>query len=286
MASAPVFRFTILPAGQIAVRVNLINTNAGGFYVGSRLPNRNKKKCVIGSKAILNHKWLYCQPTNSVCCPLELQDAVGTKLEPFKRGELNPDAFPDSFSVSEATNNEPQLRTPFPSPLTFSLGSIGSVALNDYFNITNTGDYPLTVWPKIYHRSSTNDDVCRRIDLAPVMVRLRLCALASATTNWSDSGCGCRVGIGLADTTLSAGADFVLQCWIMNASTSPIFPRLWRGERRWNQFLCCSAPTVRAGAMRITPDAVKEISTPDQISRKTEPQQNNVELHWIDFIFE
>jgi hypothetical protein len=40
--------------------------------------------------------------------------------------------------------------------------------LSDYFDLKSPGDYQLTVWPKIYHRSSTNRDIVVRMDIPPV----------------------------------------------------------------------------------------------------------------------
>ena len=40
--------------------------------------------------------------------------------------------------------------------------------LRDFFAIKEPGEYILTVWPKIYHRISTNSLDCERLDLPPV----------------------------------------------------------------------------------------------------------------------
>jgi hypothetical protein len=38
----------------------------------------------------------------------------------------------------------------------------------------NTGEYTLTVFPKIYRRSHADQDVCQRIDLPPATVSFRV----------------------------------------------------------------------------------------------------------------
>ncbi len=45
--------------------------------------------------------------------------------------------------------------------------------LTDYFDIKEPGQYTFTVWPKIYKHSSTNTDICNRIDLPPVSVTFK-----------------------------------------------------------------------------------------------------------------
>jgi hypothetical protein len=40
--------------------------------------------------------------------------------------------------------------------------------LFDYFEITNSGEYQLTVWPKVYVKTSTNTFDCKLIDVPPV----------------------------------------------------------------------------------------------------------------------
>jgi len=46
--------------------------------------------------------------------------------------------------------------------------------LSDFYDINEPGEYQLTVWPKIYERSSTNRDVCQRIDLPPLTTKFTL----------------------------------------------------------------------------------------------------------------
>ena len=44
--------------------------------------------------------------------------------------------------------------------------------LEDYFNIAVPDEYTLTVWPKIYIKVSATNDLCERLDLPPVSVKL------------------------------------------------------------------------------------------------------------------
>ena len=40
--------------------------------------------------------------------------------------------------------------------------------IGEYFDIKVPGWYTAKVWPKVYWRPSTNDDICTRVDLPPV----------------------------------------------------------------------------------------------------------------------
>lgn len=46
--------------------------------------------------------------------------------------------------------------------------------LRDCFTIMEPGQYTLTVWPKIYRRSTANPDICHRFDVPPVSAMFTL----------------------------------------------------------------------------------------------------------------
>jgi hypothetical protein len=48
---------------------------------------------------------------------------------------------------------------------------LGGFEIKDYFRIKKSGQYTLTVWPKIYQRSPTSDIWLYRIDIPPVLVK-------------------------------------------------------------------------------------------------------------------
>jgi len=110
-------------------------------------------------------------------------------------------AYPATYSLEAAYGNYFRRfiffngLTPFPMPLfvtsprsdlvRFQLGAKKPYPtatlyqrcfeLENYFDLSKPGQYKFTVWPKIYQRTATNHDLCRRIDLPPV----------TATFEWS-----------------------------------------------------------------------------------------------------
>jgi hypothetical protein len=126
-----------------------------------------------------NH-WLYFEPTNSFCGPIELVSATGQKVTLVKLEVSSLEAYPASYSLnverSRHLPNEPTVSLRplvFPLPLTAPTSKTAEFRLEDYFAIKEPGNYQLTVWPKIYKRASTNDDICERIDLPPVTVTIK-----------------------------------------------------------------------------------------------------------------
>jgi hypothetical protein len=47
------------------------------------------------------------------------------------------------------------------------------ICLTNYFNIKKSGEYELTIWPKIYKRSAKDRDLCERIDVPPVTIPIK-----------------------------------------------------------------------------------------------------------------
>ena len=141
------------------------------------LTNKSDKDWLIEYMVKLaNSDWLYYKPTNAFCGPIELVDAGARKCELLTPEVSLAESYPDSYSFALA-NGAYIWRHPysggaydFPTPIVEPLSKTAQFRIADYFAITNAGAYRLTVWPKIYKRSSTNKDLCERIDLPPVTI--------------------------------------------------------------------------------------------------------------------
>jgi hypothetical protein len=139
--------------------------------------------------------WPYRFGTNSALGPMLLRDASGNTLTNI-RPEFNRLAsYPDSYSLSNMTRLLEPLRKisidghelPVPLmkwPLTVPARSNEvyftnlfvlrrPVSLERYFNITNNGEYMLTIYPKIYRATPTNEDLYQRLDLEPITVPIK-----------------------------------------------------------------------------------------------------------------
>jgi hypothetical protein len=124
-----------------------------------------------------NNEWLYYMATNSFCGPVEVRNTSGRKLPSLKPQFCAFEAYRTSYSFSAATV---QLRPPpgySGSPLPKGLGGarpeLARFELGDYFEITEPGEYTLTVWPKIYKRAPGPGDLCERVDIPPVSLKLK-----------------------------------------------------------------------------------------------------------------
>lgn len=115
--------------------------------------------------------WVYFAPTNSFCGLIALADDAGRKI-PVLKPEVNKmEAYPRSFKLGEMRKNGIAFwRGPaLPRPLAGANVPMG-FPLEKYYKLKKNGTYQLTVWPIIYKRLSTNDDLCVRMDLAPVTI--------------------------------------------------------------------------------------------------------------------
>lgn len=114
----------------------------------------------------------YFRATNSFCGYIELRNAAGHKIQSLKPEVNSEKAYPDSFNIKLASHllaSKVGKGPPLPYVISGSDAEI-SFNLNDYYKIETGEKYQLTVWPKIYKRSTTNDDFCERIDLPPVII--------------------------------------------------------------------------------------------------------------------
>jgi hypothetical protein len=118
--------------------------------------------------------WMYFMATNSFCGLIELTDQAGQKL-PLLKPQVNSEAaYPASYRLrQERTTYRPRRSWVYPFALVPQVGTNAemlSFKLEDYFRIQSPGEYHLTVSPKVYKRSATNNDLCERLDLSAVTV--------------------------------------------------------------------------------------------------------------------
>jgi len=153
--------------------VSVIDSKADEIFGEGHL-GTNWEKSLVND--IGDGSWPYFEATNSFCGPIELKDANGQTIPLIKSAVSLPEAYPETYSLSAEwkrhfSNYRPivSLRPMiFPPPLVGNVSELAKFQLQDYFQITKSGQYELTVRPKIYKQSSTNYDVCQRIDIPPV----------------------------------------------------------------------------------------------------------------------
>ena len=131
-------------------------------------------------------RWPYVQATNALCGPMLLYDANGHGV-PSLRPEVNRlSAYPDRFSLRRVTRifSKPIESEMIPIRYwechpghTGGKGFLAPFILEDFFDVQAPGNYELRVWPKLYRCSSTNDDICERLDLPVLKIPLKLDAI-------------------------------------------------------------------------------------------------------------
>jgi len=125
----------------------------------------------------MNHDdWWYFKATNAFCGPLEMRDASGQRVKLLLPELTQADAYPLLYTL-DGSQQRYMKRYRFPvapsrnlDALPWRQPELARFKLLDYFEITNAGDYTLTVWPKVYVRISTNNFECKRLDVPPVTV--------------------------------------------------------------------------------------------------------------------
>jgi hypothetical protein len=154
-----------------SISVAVANTNVGGFS-GQVEPGVPGDAISFFRKASTDEA-LYFQATNAICGPVELRNPKGTVIQPRNPEAFSAGAYPASFSLREARAHSPHPTAHYSGALVYGGGPLSEFSLADYFSVTNAGEYLLTVWPKIYHRPSTNSDTRYRVDLPPVSVTIK-----------------------------------------------------------------------------------------------------------------
>lgn len=127
----------------------------------------------------------YWGATNSFCGPMELTDLSGKKMRLLKPDVNSSAAYPDCFNLFQLRqnwwkknqNHAAVWMLPAPGEkLTGFLRENGrfyqlsSFYLGDYFKLRGAGEYKLTIWPKVYERSATNDEYFDRVDLPAMTI--------------------------------------------------------------------------------------------------------------------
>jgi hypothetical protein len=125
---------------------------------------------------------MYLGAPNNFCGPIELR-YWSTNIVPLLKPEVNSsNSYPQTESWMWLRDRGGSSMGSGPIPGSFGLfgdktreatARLGYFELNKYFQLTNSGDYQFTVWPKMYLRSATNTDLYERIDLPPVTVTIR-----------------------------------------------------------------------------------------------------------------
>ena len=156
-------------------------------YVARIFDNTNSKSTFrygANWEAMHKKRWPYFGTTNSFCGPLVLYDSTGKNV-PLLKPEINRlSAYPDQYSLKCVSGRFWRDNTikmdSIDVPKQYWMfgdekGIVGPEYFNlwDYFKPEEVGNYELTVWPKAYRRSATNDDICDRIDFPPVKIPVK-----------------------------------------------------------------------------------------------------------------
>ena len=157
----------------------LLNGHGGGGHFVSilvhfRSPGTNID--YISPFADEKYQWAkYFDAQNSFIGFIELKDSDGNKIPLLKTNVNSQAAYPNTYSLHQARmeSNNHNMGPELPYAITGSDPEAGNFHLQSYFKIENPGDYLLTVWPKIYKKSETNQDIVQRIDLPPVTIPIK-----------------------------------------------------------------------------------------------------------------
>lgn len=121
-----------------------------------------------------SRRGIYFMATNSFCGFIALSDATGRNI-PLIKPEVNSiKAYPPYYNLRSATHlSNPVIDSYLlPSALSGSSPDL-SFQLEDCFKIPKPGEYQLAIQPIIYKRSATNEDVCERMNLSPVIIPIK-----------------------------------------------------------------------------------------------------------------
>jgi hypothetical protein len=165
------------PSGGHLIIVNIhfippFTNTTSGLY---RKARRNTNGVTIVEDP--SNDWRYFKATNGFCGFVQLRDADGREVGMIRPQMNVARAYPPSYSLQDVrhqlmSKTPVSNRPPLPNPLVGEVIQL-SFRLKDYFAIKTPGLYQLTIWPKIYQRTETNTDICRRIDLQPVTIPIQ-----------------------------------------------------------------------------------------------------------------
>jgi hypothetical protein len=127
----------------------------------------------------------FLMSTNWVAGPMELIDTNGNKLPLLDSHILDTNSYPDTLSWQTILYNRHRQRY-WSGPedgncnifnfvkTNWTEDSMIFLEYNQIYKTDNHGEYKFTIWPKLYQRSSTNEDIYHRIDLPPVTVPIKI----------------------------------------------------------------------------------------------------------------
>jgi hypothetical protein len=118
-----------------------------------------------------NPAGMFFKATNYFCGPVLLRDSNGVAVPARNPHLVSPSAYPQSFRQSELGQIDP-FHAKFAVALAGRLPQLAKLNLRDLFDIKQPGDYILTVWPKIYRQLRSDDDLCERVDLLPISLKI------------------------------------------------------------------------------------------------------------------
>jgi hypothetical protein len=133
---------------------------------------------------------LYWGATNNFCGPMELRDETGRNLRSLQPNLTVLRAYPDCFNLrrleksvfdqeTSGTFHLHPIMVPGDVMENFLADSnrvsrLCDFKLTNFFKLKVGEEYKLTIWPKIYKRSETNNDIFKRIDIPPVTIPIIL----------------------------------------------------------------------------------------------------------------
>jgi hypothetical protein len=114
---------------------------------------------------------IYFKATNDFCGPVALRDSDGVDVPARNLPVISSTAYPRSFRQLELGQLDP-FHAKFAAALAGRLPQLAAFRIEDLFEIKKAGDYVLTVWPKIYRQVKNDDDLCERIDVPPISLKI------------------------------------------------------------------------------------------------------------------
>ena len=118
-----------------------------------------------------NQAGRYFRATNYFCGPVALRNSDGIEVPPRNRDLTSAGSYPQSFRHRELGLLDAfHAKTAW--PLVGRLPELARFKLDELFEMKKPGDYVLTVWPKIYRQLKNDDDLCERIDLPPISLKV------------------------------------------------------------------------------------------------------------------
>jgi hypothetical protein len=142
--------------------------------IDTTAPERTKQWLEEVLDHVNHNDWWYFKATNGFCGPIEMRDSTGQKVKLLRPEVSSNEAYPSSYKLDGSQQRYmKQYRVSYSRPGAaypdpWEQPELARFRLFDYFEITNSGEYQLTVWPKVYVKTSTNTFDCKLIDVPPV----------------------------------------------------------------------------------------------------------------------